>query len=303
MNLFPRTKRVAAAWAALVLCCLAGYPARVRGETASSLPDDTLTRIRFDQRLNVQVSRDLPFRDETGKVVKLGDCFGQKPVILVLGYYSCPMLCNLVLNGLVETLLELKGDVGSRFTVIDVSIDPSEGPELAATKKRTYLKRYGRRGADAGWHFLTGEEPAIKKLAAEVGFGYAYDAGIKQYAHPSGFIVLTPQGKVARYFFGINFVAKELSATLTDAGVEKTGSVVEQLLLLCFHYNPLQGKYGGVVMGIFRVSGLATVLGLVWVVTRARQRRERPAEGAMARTRAPEPAARAASSRAKEEGA
>ena len=241
---------------------------------ASSLPDDALLRIKFDQKINSQVTADLRFRDESGRPIRLGDYLGEKPTILVLGYYGCPMLCTLVLNGMVECLQDLKMDLGKEFQVVNVSINPLEGPELAAAKKRTYLQRYGRSRADSGWHFLTGDEIAIRQLADEVGFRYAYDPAIRQYAHPSGLVVLTPQGKIARYFFGINFPPKELSSTLREAEVEKTGSVVDQFILLCFHYSPLRGPYGRLIMAILRLAGLATVLGIVAIVLRARQRLE-----------------------------
>jgi protein SCO1 len=246
---------------------------------ASSLSDETLAGLQFEQKLNAQVSLDLVFRDEGGRPVKLGDYFGRKPVILVLGYYGCPMLCTLVLNGMVDTLLDLKMDIGNQFEVVNVSIDPTERPELAAAKKRTYLRRYGRHGAEAGWHFLTGEESSIKKLAGEVGFQYAYDPILKQYAHPSGLIVLTPQGKVARYFFGINYPAQDLATTLREAGSEKVGSPVRQLLLLCFHYSPLRGKYGQAIITILRTGGVATVLGLAGTILLVRQHRKRRGDG------------------------
>jgi protein SCO1 len=251
---------------------LALHPAALVAAPASSLSDQTLAAIKFDQNLNSQVSLELRFRDEAGRSVQLGDCFGGKPVILVLGYYECPMLCTLVLNGLVDSLLDLKANIGNQFTVVNVSINPAEKPELAAAKKRTYLRRYGRPGAEPGWHFLTGDEAAIKKLADEVGFHYAYDPAANQYAHPSGIIVLTPQGKIARYFFGVNFPAKELSVALREASDERVGSPIQQLILLCFHYSPLRGKYGKLILLVLRVGGLLTVLGLAGLILTARQR-------------------------------
>ncbi|PYI85330.1 MAG: SCO family protein [Verrucomicrobia bacterium] len=260
---------------------LAVFPLHARAAAISSLSDETLIRIKFDQKLGAQVTLTLPFHDENGKPVKLGDYFGQKPVILVLGYYGCPMLCTLVLNGAVESLHDLKLDLGNQFDVINVSIDPGEKPELAAAKKRIYIKRYGRRGAAEGWHFLTGEASAIKQLANEVGFRYAYDPRIKQYAHPSGIIVLTPEGKVARYFFGINYAPGELDTALREASVHKVGSPMEQLILLCFHYNPLTGKYGNLIMTLVRVGGVTTLLGMaaIIVVAAHRSRRQRVVRG------------------------
>jgi protein SCO1/2 len=236
---------------------------------ASELTDGALRQIRFDQKISASIPLEATFRDETGKTVRLGDYFGKKPVVLVLGYYGCPMLCTLVLNGLVETMQDLKSNVGDQFDVLDVSISPSEMPELAAAKKREYLRRYGRPGAETGWHFLTGAEPAIRQLSDAVGFRYAYDPAIKQYAHPSGFIVLTPQGKVSRYFFGVNFNAQELYDALKSASANQAGSPVRQLLLLCFHYSPITGKYGALILNGVRGIGIATFLALAVFVTRS----------------------------------
>jgi protein SCO1/2 len=246
-----------------------------RGDTVS---ETTLRTIRFDQRLNSQVSLDLPFRDETGAAVKLGDYFGSKPVILVPGYYECPMLCTLVLNGLIETLQDLKMNAGDQFEVINFSIDPAETPALAAGKKRSTLRSYGRPGAERGWKFLTGDESSIEQLTGEIGFRYAYDSTIRQYAHPSGFVVLTPQGKVARYFFGVDFSAQDLDSALVAASSNKTdSSPIRQLFLLCFHYSPITGKYGPLIMNSVRFCGIATVLGLGLVIGRsiARERAQK----------------------------
>ncbi|MDB6124987.1 MAG: Electron transport protein SCO1/SenC [Pedosphaera sp.] len=227
------------------------------------LSDESLSKISFEQRLNQQVSLDLKFRDEEGRQVQLGNYFGKKPVIIVMGYYGCPMLCTLVLNGLVSTLQDIKPTVGEQFEIVNVSINPHETPMLAAAKKKSYLKQYGRRDAGKGWHFLTGEEQAIQQLAKEVGFQYQYDAQSKQYAHPSGFIVLTPEGKVSRYFFGATYSNKELSAVLKEASSNKVGSPIQQLFMLCFHYSPITGKYGSMIMIIVRVCAVLTLLGLV----------------------------------------
>jgi len=234
-----------------------------------ALSDSELRKITFKQNLNNTISLDLPFRDEEGHAVKLGDYFGSKPVILVPGYYGCPMLCTLVLNGLVETMQDLKSNIGDQFEVINFSIDPSEKPELAAEKKRTYLRRYGRPGAGKGWHFLTGDSQSIQKLCDEIGFQYAYDPAIKQYAHPSGFVVLTPQGKIARYFFGVDFPAKELDLVLRTASSNKTGSPIRQLFLLCFHYSPITGKYGNLILACVRICGVATLAALCLVIFRS----------------------------------
>jgi protein SCO1/2 len=230
--------------------------------TGQGISDENLSKLNFEQRLNQQVSLNLVFRDEEGSKIKLGDYLGKKPVILVLGYYGCPMLCTLVLNGLVSTLQDIKPTVGDQFEVINVSIDPHETTALAAAKKKSYLKQYGRHDAAKGWHFLTGEQPAIQQLAREVGFQYLYDVQSKQYAHPSGFIILTPEGKVARYFFGITYSNKELNTVLKEASSNKVGSPIHQLFMLCFHYSPITGKYGPMIMTIVRVCAVITLLWL-----------------------------------------
>lgn len=231
---------------------------------AQSLTATQLSQISFDQNLNTQVSLDLPFRDENGKAVALGNYFGQKPVVLVLGYYRCPMLCTLVFNGMVEAMNDMKWSIGREFNVVYVSIDPKETPELAEAKKKTYLRQYGRPEAAAGWHFLTGDEANIRKLADEVGFHYAYDPAIKQFAHPSGLIVLTPEGKTAKYFFGVKFAPAELFEALQGASQKKVGSPIEQLVLLCFCYSPIHGKYGALIMIIVRILGAITLAAMAW---------------------------------------
>ena len=230
-----------------------------------SLSKADLVQIRFDQRLNSHVSPTLTFRDEEGRQVRLGQYFGQKPVVLVLGYYECPMLCTLVLNGLVQSLQDVKWSIGREFEVVDVSINPREGPALAAAKKQGYLKSYGRTGAASGWHFLTGGEPQIRQLAQEVGFRYAYDPVSGQFAHPSGVMLLTPEGRVSRYLFGVTYSAKDLAAGLKAASGSQVGSPVQQLFLLCFHYNALTGKYSMTILGILRLMAMATILGLTWL--------------------------------------
>jgi protein SCO1/2 len=233
---------------------------------AQPLSSEELGKIVFEQKLGKQISLDLVFRDENGNAVALRDYFGKKPVILVPGYYRCPMLCSMVLNGLVETLQDMKWKVGQQFVIINFSINPRESSQLAAAKKHSYLRRYGRTGAENSWHFLTGDDPAIHRLADEVGFRYAYDPMSKEYAHPSGFIVLTPKGTVSRYFFGVSHVPAELYQALSDASINRTGSPIQQLFYLCFHYNPIRGKYGPVIMVVLRVAGFGTVIGLSLLV-------------------------------------
>jgi protein SCO1/2 len=227
-----------------------------------SLPDNVLRKIAFDEKLGSTVSLDIPFRDENGKRVRLGDYFGKRPVILVLGYYGCPMLCSFVLNGMIGGLQDLKLKMGQDYDVVNVSIDPHETPALAAEKKRSYVNRFGQPDAAAGWHFLTGDEPAIEQLARQVGFNYVYDPAYHQYAHPSGLMFLTPDGKISHYLSGVVFSSAELSQSLADAAGARVGSPVEQIFLLCFHYSPITGKYSGVILAVVRAVAVGVMLAL-----------------------------------------
>ncbi len=227
--------------------------------------------VRFDQKLNEQVPLNLVFRDEAGQSVALRDYFDGRPVILALVYYDCPMLCSQVLNGLASSLDVLPFDAGKEFTVITVSFDPRETPALAAAKKETYMRRYKRAGAAAGWRFLTGDPASIAGLAQAVGFRYTYDAEKNQYAHASGVMVLTPQGKLARYFYGIEYAPRDVRLALVEASAGRIGSPVDQLLLYCYEYDPVTGKYGAIVMRFVRLGGVVTVAGLLslmWLLRR-----------------------------------
>lgn len=240
-------------------------------------PND-LNRIGYDQHIGQQISRDLRFQDSEKRTVAIGDLLNMKPTLLVPGYYHCPMLCTLINDGLIESLQELRGDVGKDFNVINVSIDPNETPGVAAAKKHEYLKRYGRPGAANGWHFLTGDKQTIAQLANEAGFRFAYDPGSHEYAHPSGFLVLTPDGKISRYFFGVNYDAKELRNAIITASKGRSGSVMTQLILLCYHYNPITGKYGALVLKVLRGLSIATVLLLAgWIASMCRRTAKVPA--------------------------
>ncbi len=221
-----------------------------------------LREVSIDQKLDAQMPLDLLFRDETGKTVRLGDYFGKKPVILSFVYFECPMLCTLVLNGLVKGMRTLSFDVGKEFEVVTISFNPREGPSLAAGKKNTYVREYGRPGAAKGWHFLTGDESDIKKATDAAGFRYRYDASSGQYIHASGIMILTPKGKLARYFYGIEYAGQDLRLGLVEAAEEKIGSPVDQVLLYCFHYDPVTGKYGLAITAIIRILGSATALAL-----------------------------------------
>jgi protein SCO1 len=225
-----------------------------------------LESVGIDQKLDQQVPLDLRFKDENGEIVRLGDFFGKRPVIISLVYYNCPMLCNQVLNGLTSALDVLKFDIGKDFEVVTVSFDSRETPELAAQKKETYIKWYKREGAAAGWHFLTGDQPTINRLTDAVGFRFRYDPVTNQFAHASGVMLATPAGKLARYFYGIEYAPKDVRLGLVEASDGKIGSPVDQLLLYCYHYDPSSGKYGAVVLNMIRVAGVATIAGLVLTV-------------------------------------
>jgi len=246
----------------------------------SSQPAPILQRVGIDQKLNAQVPLDLVFRDESGRAVALREYFGERPVILSLVYYECPMLCTLILNGLLRSLRALSFTAGREFIVLTVSFDPREGPELAAAKKRAYVRSYGRSEAERGWHFLTGEETAIRRLTEAVGFRYAFDAETGQFAHASGIMVLTPQGRVARYFYGIEYAPRDLRLGLVEAAQGKIGSPVDQLLLYCYHYDPKTGRYSMLIMNVLRLAGAATVLalgGFMLAMFRRERRKKRAA--------------------------
>lgn len=241
---------------ALVLLCTT---ATARPVAAQGISADLLDQIGIDQRLNEQVPLNLPFRDEQGSDVRLGDFFGDKPVILTLVYYECPMLCTEILNGLVRSLKVLSFDVGKEFEVVTVSFNPAETPSLALTKKQMYLSDYGRPEARDGWHFLTGDEDAIRQLTEAVGFRYVYLPEENQYAHASAIVILTPTGRVSRYFYGIDYPTRDVRLGLVEAAEHRIGSVADQLVLLCLHYDPTTGKYGVVIMNVLRLAGLLTV--------------------------------------------
>ncbi|HEX5470692.1 MAG TPA: SCO family protein, partial [Lacipirellulaceae bacterium] len=222
-----------------------------------------LKGVGFDQRLNQQVPLDTVFTDETGKQIHLGDYFGSKPVILVLAYYQCPRLCTLVLNGLVQGMLDMPLKLGKDFNVVTVSFDPRENWQLAASKKESYLLRYGRPGAEKGWHFLTGKEDQIKRLTNAVGFRYRFDPVQNQYIHASGIMILTPTGKISRYFYDVHYPGRDLRLGLVEASNNKIGSPVDQILLYCFHYDATVGRYTASIMNIVRMLGVLSMVAVV----------------------------------------
>lgn len=236
-----------------------------------------LQRIGFDQLMGKRVPADLAFRDESGRAVRIGDYFGKRPLVLALVYFRCPMLCPLTLAGLSQSLKGMSFDAGREFDVLVVSFDPQDTPQAAAAAKRTALARYGRLETAAGWHFLTGGAEPIRRLTQAVGFRYFYDTQARQFAHPSGIVVLTPQGAAARYLYGIEFPPRNVRLGLVEAAQGRIGSPIDQVLLYCFHYDPVQGKYSAVTLNIVRLSAILTVvgLGLMIVVFRRHERQER----------------------------
>ena len=259
--------------AIIVGVVLAAITPRAGAQSAATPPRP---EVGIDQRLNEQVPMHLEFRDERGQPVTLAQCAQGKPVILVLAYYRCPRLCSLVLNELADALRKVEYEVGDQFEVITVSIDPRETPELAAAKKASYLEYCGRPGARTGWHFLTGQDASIKPLAAAAGFRYAYDSERDQYAHGSGILVLTPEGRISRYFYGVQYSPRDLQFGLEDASSGKIGSpVARSLRLLCFGYDPVSGQYTLLTMRLVRLAAAATVIVLGLLLWRAWRRERR----------------------------
>jgi protein SCO1/2 len=234
-----------------------------------------LENVGIDQNLNAQLPLDTTFRNEKGEVIRLGDYFGKKPVVLSLVYYNCPMLCNQVLNGMASAFKVMAFQPGQEFDVVTVSFDPRESPADAAAKKKTYvqyLPEAKRASADAGWHFLTADETNIKKLTEAVGFRYTFDRATNQFAHASAIYVATPQGKLARYFYGIEYPPRDLRLGLIEASANKIGSPMDQLTLYCYHYDPTTGKYGAAVINIIRAGGVLTVMGIIILLLALRKR-------------------------------
>jgi protein SCO1/2 len=259
-------------------------PPPMSSEITSDGKPRMLEGVGIDQKLDAQLPLDLVFNDESGAQVRLGDYFGKRPVVLALVYYNCPMLCNQVLNGLTSSMETVRAfDIGKEFEVVTVSFDPRETPELAREKKETYIKWYRRPGASDGWHFLTGGKHEIDKLSEAVGFHYRYDPATDQFVHASGIMLATSQGKLARYFYGVEYAPTDLKLGLIEASENRIGSPVDKLLLYCYHYDPAAGKYGPVVMNMVKVGGAATVISflmlLMWMRRRTARRLRSPLEG------------------------
>jgi protein SCO1/2 len=267
----------------------AGYK-REAGVPASALPAP-LREIGFDQNLDRLLPPDIPFIDEQGRPVRVGDYFGARPVVLAFVYYDCPMLCMQVLNALASALDVLSLQPGTDFEVVTISFDPREKPSLAAARKEASLQRYKRSGGAAAWHFLTGEPAAIERATRAAGFRFVWDERLKQFAHPTGIIVLTPEGRVARYLFGIEYGPRDLRLAIVDASAGKVGSPIDSFLLYCYHYDPMTGRYGLVVMRAIRLAGAATVLALgtfIALMVR-RERRARSTQPPVSKLQPPAP--------------
>ena len=262
----------AAAWAQGAAQGLRPEP----GVPASQMPG-VLKQVDFTQHLDAQLPLDLPFRDENGRTVKLGDYFGTKPVVLAFVYYECPMLCTQVLNGLASALGVLDESIGKEFDVVTVSFDARETSVVAAGKKKAYLERYKRPTAAQGWHFLTGDQASIDAITTAAGFSYTWDAATQQFAHASGVMVATPAGRLSRYFFGIEYAPRDLKFALIESSAGQIGGLAEKVLLYCYHYNPSSGRYGFVAMRAVRIGGAITLVALVGFVVVSLRREQREA--------------------------
>lgn len=255
-------------------------PDSSRGALNSKQIPGQLRGVGIDQKLNAQVPLNLPFTDASGKQVRLGDYFGKRPVILSLVYFNCPMLCTMVEDNLVQSLRLITFDIGKQYDVVTVSFDPTDTSFMAANKRRIYLGLYGRPGAETGWHFLTGSESSIKALTDAVGFHFRYDPSTHLYAHAVGVIVLTPEGKISKYFYGLQYPAGTLRLALDQASNDKIGSPVDALILYCCEYDPLTGKYDLIVDRALMIGGIFTVIcigGLILILSRSKRNKERKA--------------------------
>jgi protein SCO1/2 len=236
---------------------------KAMGEQNDHLPT-VLNKVKITQNLNQMIPLDGQFRDETGKEVRMGEYFGKRPAILALVYYECPMLCSEELNGLVSALEMVKFTPGKDFDVIVVSIDPSEGPDIARAKKAMYVKRYGKPETADGWHFLTGLQPPINALADATGYGYVRvpgpDGKLTQFAHASALQIITPEGRIAQYYMGVEYSPRDLRLGLVEASANKIGSPVDAILTYCYHYDPTLNKHSLVVARVVQLGGIFTVL-------------------------------------------
>ena len=242
----------------ILMICLVSLRSDVPG--ADTARPAMLRDVGIDQKLGQQLPLDALFADEAGKPVRLGQYFGKRPVLLVLAYYNCPMLCTQVFNGLVSSLRVLPFDAGKDFDVVAVSFDPRDRPPDAAAKKKAYVDDYKRPGAEAGWHFLTGGAGSIERVTKAAGFRYRFDESTGQFAHAAAIYVATPEGKLSRYFYGIEYGPRDLRLAMVEASQGRIGSVVDQILLFCFHYDPKIGRYSAAIMKMVRFGGVAAVV-------------------------------------------
>lgn len=269
-----------------VVVTVVGSTAHAQRAQAPMVPDNVrpavLDDIGVDQKLNTQLPLDLIFHDEDGNPVRLGDLMQGRPAVLSLVYYGCPQLCGIVLDNMLRSFSAVPLLIGKDYDVITISFDPSETPALAADKKRRYIRRYAagdRAAAESsarnGWHFLTADKESIRRITEAVGFRYKYDAPSKQFFHPSGITILTPEGKIARYFFGIDYEPTDLRLSLLEASNNKIGTLTDHVMLYCFHYDEVTGRYGLAIMRFVRAAGVITIIGLVsgivWMIRRERQ--------------------------------
>jgi protein SCO1 len=266
---------VAPSYAQMAGAPIQGYK-RDPGMVSSAVPAP-LRDIGFDQHIGDVAPLDASFLDESGRPVRLGGYFGKRPVVLVFAYYDCPMLCTLVINGLSSALNILSLAPGQDFEIVTISFDPHDTPATAAAKKAVYLERYKRPGASAGWHFLTGDRASIETVTKAAGFRYTWDEQTKQFAHPTGVMVLTPEGRFARYLFGIEYGPRDLRFAIVEASAGKVGTPADALLLYCYHYDPMTGRYGLAIMRAIRLAGVGTVLALATFII-VMLRRERMPE-------------------------
>jgi protein SCO1/2 len=276
----PHKREVARIWHARVSNILRGIPLGMTVLLACALlfvtsvsraqttQPSILNDVGIDQKLDAQVPADLTFKDENGATVQLSQYYGKRPIVLTLVYYKCPMLCTMVLNDLDRVLGAMQMNVGEQFDIVTVSFDPTETPELAAKKKHQYVRTYGRPHAEEGWHFLTGDQENISKLTQAVGFRYAWDDKWKQYAHASGIMLLTPDGKVSKYFYGVEYSARDLRLAVAEAGQGKISTPTETILLYCFHYDPATGKYSLIVTRFVQIGAILTMgaIGTFWLM-------------------------------------
>jgi protein SCO1/2 len=273
---------------AAMLLAFTGISALSAGAQQATTPA-ILSKVGITQNLNARIPADLMFRDETGKSVRIGDFFGRKPIVLSLVYFDCPALCTEVLNGELRTMKAISLDLGKDFEAVTVSFETKDTPALAKAKRDVYIGQYGRPEAAEQWHFLTGEQQSIAALTNVAGFHYAYDSAIRQYAHTAAILVLTPDGRIDRYFYGVQYPARDVRLGLVEASEGKIGTLTDHALLYCYQYDPMTGRYGVVVMNVLRAAGGLTVLilGIFMTVMFLRERKRTvgvsPAGGVKAR--------------------